>query len=144
VDAERGFGLQAFCGDHFSDDDEGTRQARVRAELFNATKRVFSAWSVNADFAPGLRVSVSGAPVGELDTEYLITQVLHQADQRTDAAGAGDYRNELEAIAFETPFRAPRITPWPRVDGILHAKIDAESVNSAAPIDDKGRYRVVF
>ena len=144
VDADHGFGLQSYTGDHFKDDGEGGIQARLRAEGFNATKQTFQAWTVNPDFAPGYRFTVTGAPVGELDTEYLLTRVVHHAQQHGEGAGAGTYRNELEAIAYAVPYRAPRVTPWPRIDGIIHAKIDAESVSSAAPIDDQGRYRVVF
>jgi type VI secretion system secreted protein VgrG len=144
IDAEHGFGLQAFTGDHFRDDGEGATYATLRAEGWLATKSVFSAWTVNPDFAPGYRFTVSGAPVGELDAEYAITRVTHVAEQSGEAAGAGTYRNEIEAIAYGTTYRPPRVTPWPRVDGIIHAKIDAESVSSAAPIDDKGRYKVVF
>ena len=144
VDAEHGFGLQSYTGDHFKDDGEGATQARIRAEGFNATKQTFQAWSVNPDFAPGYRITVTGAPVGELDTEYVLTRVVHQAAQHGEGAGAGVYRNELEAIGYEVPYRAPRLTQWPRIDGIIHAKVDAESINSAAPIDDNGRYRVVF
>jgi type VI secretion system secreted protein VgrG len=144
IDAEKGAGLQAYYGDHFRDDGEGATYARLRAEGFNATKHVFTAWSVNPDFSPGYRYTLSGAPVGELDTEYVITRTVHRATQGTQGAGSGDYRNELEAIGFTTPYRAPRVTPWPRIDGILHAYVDAESISSAAPIDDKGRYKVVF
>ncbi|GAB5547368.1 MAG: hypothetical protein SangKO_071280 [Sandaracinaceae bacterium] len=144
VDSEHGFGLQSFTGDHFKDDTEGATQARLRAEEINTTKQVFRAWSANPDFAPGYRFTVTGAPVGELDTEYILTRVLHEATQHGEGAGAGTYRNEVEAIAYAVPYRAPRVTAWPRIDGIIHAKIDAESVSSAAPIDDQGRYRVVF
>lgn len=144
VDTEHGVGLQAYTGDHFRDDAEGRRYARLRAEGFKATRQVYTAWSVNTDFAPGYRFTLSGAPVGELDIEYLITRVVHHAEQHGESAGAGTYRNDIEAIAFEVPYRPPRVTPWPRIDGIIHAKIDAEVVSSAAPIDEKGRYKVVF
>jgi type VI secretion system secreted protein VgrG len=143
VDAERGVGLQAYYGDHFGSDADGATVARLRAEGFNATKQVFSGWTVNPDFSPGYRFTVSGAPVGELDLEYVLTRVVHQATQHAAAAGSGDYRNEVEMIAYDVPFRPRRVSPWPRVDGVMHAKIDAESVSSAAPIDDQGRYRVV-
>ncbi|MCZ7679652.1 MAG: type VI secretion system tip protein VgrG [Sandaracinaceae bacterium] len=144
IDAQHGFGMQAYSGDHFKDDGEGATYATVRAEGWLATKRVFSAWTVNPDFAPGYRFTVSGAPVGELDTEYVITRVTHVSEQSGEAAGAGTYRNDVEAIAYSTAYRPPRVTPWPRIDGVIHAKIDAESISSAAPIDDKGRYKVVF
>lgn len=144
VDADHGVGLQTYYGDHFADDGGGATYARLRAEGWNATKQVFTAWSVNTDYSPGYRFTLSGAPVGELDAEYLITRVVHRAHQHSEGAGGGDYRNEITAIAATVPYRPPRITPWPRIDGVIHAKIDAEAVSSAAPIDDKARYKVVF
>jgi type VI secretion system secreted protein VgrG len=144
IDADHGVGLQAFTGDHFKDDGEGATDARVRAEGFFATKHVYSAWTVNPDFSPGCRFTVAGAPVGELDGQYFITRAVHRASQNGEGAGVGDYRNEIEAIQYATPYRAPRVTPWPKIDGIIHAKIDAASVSSAAPVDEKGRYKVVF
>lgn len=144
VDADHGVGLQTYIGDHFADDGAGAAAAKLRAEGFNAERQRYTAWTVNPDFAPGYRFTLSGAPVGELDLEYVITRVTHNASQHASAPGAGSYRNEIEAIAYAVPYRAPRVTPWPRIDGIIHAKIDAEAVSSAAPIDDKGRYKVVF
>ncbi|MEC7520282.1 MAG: type VI secretion system tip protein TssI/VgrG [Myxococcota bacterium] len=144
IDTEHGTGLQAYYGDHFKDDDEGAVHARLRGEEWLARKETYTASSTNPDFAPGGRFTVTGAPVGELDIEYVLTEVRHFAEQDSLAPGSGTYRNELKAIPYATVFRPPRITPWPRIDGVVHAKIDAESVSSAAPIDDQGRYRVVM
>ena len=91
----------------------GATRAQLRAEEFTATKRVFSSWTVNPDFTPGFKFEVTGAPVGELDTEYLLTRVLHEASQHSSGAGSGAYKNTIEAIAFEVPYRAPRVTPGP-------------------------------
>lgn len=144
VDAEHGYGLQAYSGDHFKDDGEGATAARLRSEGFGARKCVYSAWSVNPDFTPGFRFTLSGSPIGELDLDYLLVRVVHHAQQLGSGAGSGSYRNEFQTIAQEVPYRAPRVTPWPRIDGILHAKIDAEAIDSGAPIDPEGRYKVLF
>jgi len=144
IDPDIGVGLQAYVGDHFPDDGAGATQAQIHAERLGATKQRYDAWTSNPDFAPGLRVTVTGAPVGELDRELVLTRVKHQATQSAAAAGSGVYRNEIEAMPYETPFRPPLVHDWPRIEGIIHAKIDAESVSSAAAIDDKGRYKVVF
>ena len=144
IDTTRGFGLQQHTGDHFSDNGAGDVVARLRAEAFNAGKQSFSGWTSNPDFAPGYRFSVSGAPVGELDIEYLLTRVEHESATVGGGSGTGGYRNRIQAIDYRVPYRKARVTPWPRISGIIHAKIDAESVSSAAPVDSKGRYRVVF
>lgn len=144
VDPEHGYGLQAFFGDHFKDDGEGARYATLRAELLKAGKEIYTGLSNNHDFAPGLRFSLTGAPVGDLDQQYALTRVVHRCEQEHEGGGTGEYKNEIEAIPYATTYRPPRVTPWPRIDGIVPAKIDAESINSASPIDDLGRYTVVL
>jgi type VI secretion system secreted protein VgrG len=144
VDAEHGAGMQAHYGDHLKDAGECRTMATLRAEGWNAGKHVYTAWSVNPDFYAGTRFTVANAPLSEYDVEYIITRISHHASQGGEAAGVGDYRNEVEAIAFATPYRAPRVTPWPRIFGVITAKIDAESVNSASPINEHGMYKVVF
>jgi len=143
VDADFGTGLQAFYGGHFKDDSEGATRAELRAQEWLTGQHNFQAWSVNPDFAPGYRVTLTGAPIGELDGEYILAAVRHTAEQESQNEGSGDYRNDVDLIPFSAAFRAPRLTPWPRIAGIMHGKIDAEAVSSAAPICDMGRYRVV-
>ncbi len=143
VDATYGFGQMAFYGDHFKDDGEGTLYAQMRAEELNVPKTTYSARSENPDYGAGMKVTLSGSPLGELDLEYVLTRVHHESTAGASQHGA-HYQNRCEMIAFATPYRAPRVTPWPRIDGVIHAKIDAESVSSAAPINPEGLYRVVF
>lgn len=143
VDADHGKGLQAFYGDHFKDDGEGATYAQMRAEGLAVPKTTYAATSVNLDFAPGYRITLSGSPVGDLDLEYVITEVIHESTQERGVDNA-TYQNSIRLIEHATPYRPPRVTPWPRIDGVMHAKIDAESISSAAPIDDQGRYRVVI
>ncbi|MCC6875010.1 MAG: type VI secretion system tip protein VgrG [Sandaracinaceae bacterium] len=144
VDTEHGYGLHQHSGDHFKDDGEGAKYATLRAELWKAGKEIYTARTGNYDFWAGHRFTLSGSPVGELDQEYLITKVHHHAEQDSQSAGMGGYANEIEAIPFATQYRPPRVTPWPRIDGVITGKIDAESISSASPIDPDGRYRVVL
>jgi len=143
VDTAHGFGLMVNFGDHFKDGGQGTDFATKRAEGFLAGKEVYTASTGSYDFSAGYRFTLSGAPVGDLDQEYVMTRVVHRMAQDSAAAGMGSYTNEIQAIPFATQYRAPRVTPWPRIDGVTPAVIDAESISSASPIDSQGRYRVV-
>ena len=87
------------------------------------------------------RGKLSGGPGGDFDIEYVRTSVTHEASYSTSGGG---YSNSFEMIANEQQYRAPRRAHWPRIDGVMHAKIDAADVTSAAPIDNRGRYRVVL
>ncbi len=153
VDDEAGFGLQAYYGEHIDSDkdgdDPGSRRAQIRAEAWMAGKNVYSARSANYDFAPGYRFTLSDPPLGSYigespNADFLIVRIEHEAEQERRAAGSGYYRNRFEGIERSVPYRAPQRAPWPRIDGVMHAKIDAEEITTAAPVDDKGRYRVLL
>ena len=52
------------------------------------------------------------------------------------------YRARFTSIPATVPFRPPRRTPWPRIDGVINAHIDADSNGDYAQIDGEGRYKV--
>ena len=141
VDETGGTGFVAYYGDHFPDDDAGAVRAERRAQEWMTNKHVCSAWSVNSDYWPGQRITLSRGPTGDFDIEYVLTTVVHEASYST---GGGAYSNSFEMIAFEQQYRPPRRARWPRIDGVMHAKIDAADVSSTAPIDNRGRYRVIL
>ena len=61
-----------------------------------------------------------------------------------ESRGGSGYTSTFRAIMFETAYRPERGTPWPRIEGIVNAKIDGEARSTATPIDDEGRYKVVI
>jgi type VI secretion system secreted protein VgrG len=137
-----GHGLQSHYGDHFLTDAEAARMAQIRAEGWMIGKRICTGVSANPDWAPGQRFKLSGTPgMPELDLEYLLTAVSHQA---TSSVGGGGYSNSFEATDFRLEYRSPRQTPWPRIEGVINARIDAGDITTAAPIDDRGFYRVIL
>lgn len=141
-DDEKGHGLQFHYGDHFLTNDEGDRLAEIRAQAWMARKRVYRGSSGNYEWAPGHHFKLSGTPnMPEIDGDYLITAVSHQARA---GAGGGGYSNVFEATELAREYRSRPSTPWPRIEGVINARIDAGEISSAAPIDDRGFYRVVL
>jgi type VI secretion system secreted protein VgrG len=67
-------------------------------------------------------------PVGELDSE--------------PAGEAENYTARFTAIPFDVPFRPERLTPWPRINGVLHAHVAGDTAGKAAELDGQGRYKV--
>ncbi|MEM9194973.1 MAG: type VI secretion system tip protein TssI/VgrG [Myxococcota bacterium] len=130
-----GFGFVAHYGEHVKDDAEAERIAQVRAEAINVERVRYTGRSQVPAMHPGFTFELQGAPAGELDIAYLVTEVRHRAS-------VDGYSNELVAIPAATPYRPPRVTRKPRIDGIMHAKIDGEHTNTAAPLDAQGRYKV--
>jgi len=136
------FGIQAHYGDdHPVDEGSLKRAAMIRAESWTCRKRIYSARSVNVDWAPGQTFELRDTGVGELDIHYVITSVTHRFGEGTP------YTNAIEAVERDLAnYRPRRTTPWPRIEGVVPARIDDARADpaSTAPVDDYGRYRVVI
>jgi type VI secretion system secreted protein VgrG len=83
------------------------------------------------------------------ETEYLLTKVKSRGTQRSLFNLLPDprkveptYQNSFEAIPSDTDYRPPRITPVPKIPGIMNAKVESGSDDEYAYVDDEGRYRV--
>lgn len=158
ADTQRGFGSVFYYGEHFKDVDQGKRVAKLRAERILCERRTYTARTDCSRFRVGHRFELENHHDAANDGPYLITAIEHRVGQpfRTPwAAGGGfgeaaddigdmpqRYLSRFEAIPFEVQFRPERVTPWPRIHGILHAHIDADTSGDYAQIDELGRYRV--
>ena len=89
-------------------------------------------------------------PGAIINQTYLVTHVVAPR-LRVRCAGSrersGDresgYQNEFTCVPASAPYRPPRITPIPKLPGVLTAKVESAG-GDYAPIDDQGRYRVRF
>lgn len=134
-------------GEHFRENDDGARLARIRAEELTCDRVVYEGVAFARDLVPGHRFAIEGYPAPELDMEYVATEVEHELQRGAIVAeGSVRYAKRFRAIAFATPFRPRRETPKPRIDGIVHGVIDSEDVSESAvaPVDALGRYTVVL
>ncbi|WP_437871682.1 type VI secretion system Vgr family protein [Sorangium sp. So ce363] len=132
-------------GAHFKTPDEAERIAAIRAEELRAGRKVFEGASDVQALAAGARLTLEGHPRG--DVELLLVEVRHRLQQATLNAGAGEeraYANEFRAIPFSTTYRPPRVTPKPKVHGVITGVIDAAAKGQYAEVDETGRYRVRF
>ncbi|MGK3981862.1 type VI secretion system tip protein TssI/VgrG [Sorangium sp. So ce136] len=132
-------------GAHFKTPDEGERIAVVRAEELRAGRRVFEGASDVQAIGAGARLTLEGHPRG--DIELLLVEVRHRLQQATLNAGTGEerpYQNEFRAIPYATTYRPPRVTPKPKVHGVVTGVIDAAEKGQYAEVDETGRYRVRF
>ncbi|WP_438028938.1 type VI secretion system Vgr family protein [Sorangium sp. So ce233] len=132
-------------GAHFKTPDEGERIAVIRAEELRAGRRVFEGASDVQVLGAGAKVTLEGHPRG--DIELLLVEVRHRLQQATLNAGTGEeraYENEFRAIPYATTYRPPRVTPKPKVHGVITGVIDAAEKGQYAEVDESGRYRVRF
>jgi type VI secretion system secreted protein VgrG len=99
------------------------------------------------DLTAGAVRKLSGHPLlGDL--ELLIVEVEHEADfGDADAtpSGARGYTNRFRAVSAAVPYRPARVTPRPRIHGLVTGMIALGAhgaVGGRAQLDDDGRYVV--
>lgn len=145
---EDGVGGVVEYGSHHKTPEEAQALARVRAEASLAKRRVVRGKGTLGWFCAGARLSLAHDPFTGQPSELAITRVHHvlvPPVQDADSADVG-YENEFSATGTATPYRPPRITPKPRIHGVLSAIVQADplSTSNEAKIDDEGRYVVQF
>ena len=111
-------------GGHFKTPAEGDALARVRAEERQAESRVYTGQSDLPHFAAGRRIP----PEGPHAVELLLVEVHHEASRAVLTHGGDSterhYKNSFRAIPTTHPFRPPRVTPKPRIHGLVTGIIE--------------------
>ncbi|MGK3988438.1 type VI secretion system tip protein TssI/VgrG [Sorangium sp. So ce136] len=135
-------------GGHYKTPAEGKVLAQIRAEERQATQLVYSGKSSLCALGAGGRSVLEGHPdLAGLD--MLLVEVEHRVTQAAGGRGAEEpqrYANAFRAIPGQNTYRPPRVTPAPRISGVVTGIVDAGSGGggSTAEIDDQGRYMVRF
>jgi len=143
VDEATGRGFHNEYGQHFKTPSDGNALAQVRAEELMVTRDVFAGRCRVPGLLPGHKVEISGYPLLDFDQPYLLTAV-EQEIAGGEGEGALTFASRFEAIPYRVPYRRPRTTPKPKIEGVMHATVDGEVPGTAAPIDEYGRYKIVF
>ncbi|MBF0527805.1 MAG: type VI secretion system tip protein VgrG [Deltaproteobacteria bacterium] len=155
VAPDSGLGQVFIYGDHFRAPQEGDNLARVRAEALLCREQLFTGESAVPYIKPGYIFELNDHFRKSFNQNYLITRIEHEGSQsayltaglKADTAEreTNYYRNSFEAIPANLQYRSERLTPKPRIYGVLNAKIDAAgSTGQYAELDDHGRYKVVM
>jgi type VI secretion system secreted protein VgrG len=136
-------GMYYEYGQHFKDSSEGDRLAKVRNEEIECTRRVMTGASNCVGLRSGFKFSLKDHYRSDLDGDYLLTHVNHFGSQGAGMGIGGEstYRNDFTCIPAEVQYREPRLTPEPRIPGIMTAKVETAG-GDYAYIDEDGRYRV--
>ncbi len=125
--------------------ERGERWVKIRMQEAAAASIEFEGRSESRHLNPGTKFSLAGHAHDAFNGKYLVTGVTHRFTQSGDfAAGLGGhstYENEMRCIPFAIPFRPPRATPKPVVQGPQTAVVvGPEEIQ----IDDMARVRVLF
>jgi type VI secretion system VgrG family protein len=147
VDAA-GVGEHVYYGEHFKDFAGGNRVAKLRAQELFAQRETYAGATSVRGLRAGHKFAVEGHFVAAMEQEYVVTDVRHSVQQEgiTGAGGrSAGYHNEFSAIPYEVPWRPVRVTPVPRIPGVVHGKVDAPADGvRATPVDEHGRYKVIL
>jgi type VI secretion system secreted protein VgrG len=147
--AAKGTGTVYEYGHHMKDPDEGGRLAQVRSEEHTCREKTFVGEGAVRGFRAGATFKLQDHFRAANNQEYLLVEVEHIGRQLgiVGAASGGradrpSYTNRFQAIPAGVLFVPRRITPRPRIYGVMHAKVDAASSGRYAELDDQGRYKV--
>jgi len=148
---ERGHGVIASYGEHFETPEEGQTLAQIRAEALKCRALRFEMRSNCPRLSAGRLFRLTGHGRDAFNQLYIVAEVRHEAglprsDGAPEDAPAPGYRNTIIAVPFDmadgAQFRPERLTPVPRVHGLMTAHVDAAGLGDRAELDDQGRYKV--
>jgi type VI secretion system secreted protein VgrG len=128
---------------------EGDGLARIRLQEQEMPRTVARASSNCRAFTTGFRFDLEDHYRSDLNQAYLLTAISHVATQGSSYTGAfsGDaelnYSNNFECIPYSTPFRPPRVTPTPVVQGCQTAVVVGPAGEEIFT-DKYGRVKVQF
>jgi len=142
---EEGVGIVTEFGAHFKDSEEGLALAKIRAEEFRCRENIYAGESNIPAFTCGGLYSLGQHFRAEYNQTYMITKVEHHASQEIESwgnVGNTNYHNAFNCIPSGMSYRPQRLTPKPKLYGIMNGTIDSEQNLGRADLDEFGRYKV--
>ncbi|PAP75730.1 type VI secretion system Vgr family protein [Rubrivirga marina] len=147
-------GVHSDSAVHMMDGGRGGQLAKVRSEEIETTRLTMTGTGDCLRFRSGHRFSLTDHYRDGLNQDYLLVEVQHLGTQPDAAESHGTttraadeappgYSNAFTCVPATTPYRPPRLTPEPKLPGVLTAKVESAG-GTYAPVDDQGRYRVRF
>ncbi|NUP12386.1 MAG: type VI secretion system tip protein VgrG [Polyangiaceae bacterium] len=141
-----GGGGMAEYGCHAKTPEESGQLALIRSEEQQSKHQVFIGASNKPAFYAGGVIDLTNHP-RKTEAQLLLTEVRHQATQPpAGRAGDASYRNTFRGVPTGFCYRPARVTPRPRIDGLLTGIVEPGPGGSAdiAHIDAEGRYTIRF
>jgi type VI secretion system VgrG family protein len=142
----RGLGTLHEYNDHYKTPAQGKALAGARADEARCRTRTFQGKGTCRSFRAGRTFDLEGHFRADFDAGYVVVAVRHEADQSVNfevgSVTSANYQNSFEAIPKDRAFRPARVTAWPSIKGVMHARIDSAGEGDFADLDDEGRYLV--
>nr|MBL0714223.1 type VI secretion system tip protein VgrG [Desulfobacterales bacterium] len=126
---------------------EGDRLANIRIQEEEAKITNITGTSTCRAFSSGYRYDLSEHYRNEMnDKSYVLVSVNHGAYEAVGGSGEGEgasYTNSFTCIPFDIPYRPPRLTPKPVIEGAQTAIVVGPAGEEIYP-DEYGRVKVQF
>jgi len=126
---------------------KGEARIKIRRQEGDAQALVVRGSGGCSGFQAGHRFDLDRHYRDDANAAWLLTGVRHHLDQsgsfETGAGGPSRYENEFTCMPHGTPFRPPRLTPKPRVDGPQTALV-VGAKDEEIFTDKHGRVKVQF
>jgi len=126
----------------------GQTLARIRLQELRTPAQTAAGESTCHNLLPGQFFTLAGHLRYTLNQRYLLTEVRTtgaqpQALEETAAGGGNEFSNTFACIPWRVPYRPPRVTPRPRVQGSQTA-IVVGPAGEEIYTDEHGRVKVQF
>lgn len=132
---------------NYGDPGTGGGLAGARLEALAAAGRVGAGKSGCVRFMPGHTFSLTEHGSDSVNRGYALVSVVHRGQQPDSAQGddgsVENYVNEFECIPDDVPYRTPRRTPKPTINGVQTAVVTGPS-GEEIYTDEHGRVKVHF
>lgn len=131
---------------HFIEDGRGQRLSKARLEEYRAMRRTYAAETTAKGLCTGTTVTVFQHPHDRFNRDYLVvstTLALQSHSYRSGTGARDEDRLHFVAIPADTQFRAPAVTPKPRVVGLESAIVSGPE-GETIYTDEYGRVKVRF
>ncbi|MEO0558951.1 MAG: type VI secretion system tip protein TssI/VgrG [Bacteroidota bacterium] len=148
INGEQALGKHSDSMIHAADNSRASALAKVRNEEIETTRLRMTGSSDCLRFRVGHQFALEEHYRDSLNQTYLITHVRHEGFETTTMTSdeedpPPEYINSFTCVPASVPYRPPRLTPEPKLPGVLTAKVES-SGGTYAPVDDQGRYRIRF
>lgn len=116
--------------------------AETRTQEKAARHHVIKGSATEACLRSGRVVHILDAVASE--QSVLLTRVEYRFRAKEGASEQQGWENRFEGIPANVVFRPQRVTPVPRISGLLNAVVDGAIRGDYAELDELGRYRLRF
>ncbi len=136
-------------GDHFKDESEGDVLVKIRNEEIYCSSKMFHGKSDCRLFRAGFKYKLGDHYRQDWNNKFLLTKIKSRGTQQwlfsilpASRKDIPTYENTFESILADREYRPPRITPIPRIPGIMTARMESDNDEEYAFIDNQGRYKL--